>query len=920
MFEELDYYLKMVLFLIPLGIVGIWRWSVWLIKRIISFFYKTPQGNLKTTLSIVTPVYNEDPTMFRSALQSWALSDPDEIIAVIDYSNHELVKIFKDFATSFPNCRLIVTGRPGKRAALADGIKIARSEIVALVDSDTMWEEDIKYKLTGPFEDASVGGLTTRQDVLSTDTLSRELFKMLLDDRYLIEYPFLSTISDALLCLSGRTAVYRKSAIVDKLDDLENETFWGQKMISGDDKTLTNLIHASGWSTRFLRDVKVYTPGVEKLGDFFKQKLRWARNGLRSDSRVLMSGWIWRRHKFLALYMIDKVLAAITILLSPIYFTVALLTGQWLIATIILIWWVISRSIKIFPHLKEKPSDVFLLPVYILMTFVMSLIKIYAFFTIDKQGWITRWDKKRLSWFGPVRYAFSIFLTVMFIGAYFFVVASYEYKVLATKKDSVEVQNIISREPRIVTASELEIKKENITNDSNSSYGYYYLKPGDMLYTLKDKFNLSSISFFTYEDGSQIVNPNNVAAGKKIKIPTTEMRNSLNAERLLNSTYIFPRINYDQQSDTIFVRGSGSVVTLSRIKRAIGQGNRGLEQLAKGEWILRSNLYIGKNVTLVVDKSDVDYLKLKSDGEKNVWLRSQNGNILISNTKVSSWDETSQSPDIDLNNGRSYITAKSSGRMDVLNSDIGYLGYVGSPRRGGEFGGSYGLSWKITSGKINDNLLTGSVINSSIHDNYFGIYTFGATGLTIKNNDVFHNVEYGIDPHDDSNNLLIAENRVYENGNHGIILSKRCFNNIISSNASYNNKLHGIMLDRNSNNNVVVKNEVYGNVDGIALYDSDRNLITENNIKDNKQGIRLNNTSEFNYIENNSVTNNSTGMHVYGGSNNNIAVNNKIAFNKLALSIQNAFDNIFYGNFKSFENTKDGNISAELLTKNEIKY
>lgn len=922
--EALIQYWGMIFFLIPLGAVGVWRWSTWLLKKSISFFYRMPEGNFYSTLSIVTPVYNEDPDMFRLALESWKLNEPDEIIAVIDYSNPDLIGIFENFSKRFDGAKLFVTHVPGKRAALADGIRMSQGEIVALVDSDTIWDSDIKRKLLAPFSDPEVGGLTTRQDILQADTLARKLFKVMLDDRYLFEYPFLSTVSDALLCLSGRTAVYRRIAVADKVDGLVGETFWGKEMISGDDKTLTNMVHADGWKTRFLRDVKVYTPGMRDLPSFLKQKLRWARNGLRSDSRVLASRWLWKRHKMLALHMIDKLIAAITILLAPVYFIIAIYNGFWEIALIIFCWWIVSRCVKIYPHLKERPSDIFILPLYILMTFVMAVVKIYAFFTLDKQGWITRWDQDRLRKWNPLRQSMAYVMTALFIGGYFFAVEAYQKKMFSDAPFQKEVRtasNVISQEPRLVSDAELALKRESMLSDKkDSSYGSYLIRPGDTLLTLKQRFNLPSVSAITYENHVAIMDKNMIPVGKKIMIPVSDLQKTLNADELFANRFYLRRslISFDKNSNTVYLKGGGSVVTLTDIKRALLGNKSILEEIKKGEWILRSNMYIGKNVTLVLDKRDVTYLKLKSDESGHIWILSQGGNVLISNTKITSWDEGSNFPDLNHADGRSYITAKGTGRMDVVNSEIGFLGYEGLPRRGGPFGGSYGLSWKITNGTIGENLLTGSVINSLVHDNYFGLYTFGATGIIIKNNEVFKNVQYGIDPHDDSNNFLIVGNNVHDNGNHGIIISKRCVSNEISNNISYNNRLHGIMLDKNSDSNIVQGNIVFGNVDGIALYESDNNLIVKNDIYQNKQGIRLNSGSSSNYIEKNQITSNGNGIHVYGGASRNMTVDNVIKGNNVGLSIQDALGNAFYASLNHSENKKDAYLNVD-EKENEIK-
>ena len=68
----------------------------------------------------------------------------------------------------------------------------------------------------------------------------------------------------------------------------------------------------------------------------------------------------------------------------------------------------------------------------------------------------------------------------------------------------------------------------------------------------------------------------------------------------------------------------------------------------------------------------------------------------------------------------------------------------------------------------------GNIYDSNIHNNHFGVYTYGHQQGDWRRNDMHHNTEYGFDPHDDSDFLTIHDNNVYGNGNHGIIASKRC--------------------------------------------------------------------------------------------------------------------------------------------------
>ena len=133
-------------------------------------------------------------------------------------------------------------------------------------------------------------------------------------------------------------------------------------------------------------------------------------------------------------------------------------------------------------------------------------------------------------------------------------------------------------------------------------------------------------------------------------------------------------------------------------------------------------------------------------------------------------------------------------RLDVFNSDIGYLGSHSEE--------AYELSWKALG--IGPEVhaqphVYGDVANNHINDNVFGVYTYGAFGMHIFNNEVDHDTWYSIDPHDDSGYLDIENNYTHDNGTHGIILSRRHSWLIICIGIYICNAGHGIMRHRSSN-------------------------------------------------------------------------------------------------------------------------
>ena len=162
--------------------------------------------------------------------------------------------------------------------------------------------------------------------------------------------------------------------------------------------------------------------------------------------------------------------------------------------------------------------------------------------------------------------------------------------------------------------------------------------------------------------------------------------------------------------------------------------------------------------------------------------------------------------------------------------------------------------------------------NSRFHDNYFGTYTWDAYDMDFTNNEYDHNIGYGLDPHDDSDNLRIVGNKSHHNGNDGIICSQRCDHLTITDNESYanglvpwvgphdidasDNQVHGIMIHRGLTDSVIKNNNVHDNPNGagIAVFESFNDTIEGNTITNNKYGLRFSVGSHDITAKNNTLT------------------------------------------------------------------
>ena len=370
---------------LPLGLLGLVRWTSWLVRRIPAALYQPIRNDHRLPMSIVVPVYQEDPEIFAHAIESWLQEGVEEVVLVIDATDLTCQRV----AAQYP-VTVIITDVPGKRDALKRGWEACSTPLVALVDSDTIWASDVAAKVAMPFADPEIGAVATRQSVYNPVGFLQRVNDIYLDLRYFDENAAQTYLGRAVSCISGRTGVYRRELLLEIGEEFMQETFLGVPCMSGDDKRLTSLVLMRGHRTYMQRSARVWSTFPDTPRIFMKQRLRWARNTWRSDVRALfIDKWAWR-YPFLAYTMLDKMISAFTLLAAPVFMVLGIVNQKWGFVIALAIWWWVSRALKILPHLRRRPSSFFLVPPFVLLSFVMAVVKLCALLTIRKQRWLTR--------------------------------------------------------------------------------------------------------------------------------------------------------------------------------------------------------------------------------------------------------------------------------------------------------------------------------------------------------------------------------------------------------------------------------------------------------------------------------------------------------------------------------------------------
>ncbi|WP_245703341.1 glycosyltransferase family 2 protein [Streptomyces lushanensis] len=373
----------------PLGLAGAFVWALWLYRAVLSRFARPVVNEFRTTVSVVVPAYREDPDILMDCLETWLNQDPAEIIIVPDVEDTEVLRRLAQVED--PRVRVLAFEHRGKRSALGVGIRAAKSELVVLVDSDTRWQPGLLAAVQMPFVDPEVGGVGTQQNVyLRGTSVWRRVADWLVNLRYYDYVPAMGR-AGAVACLSGRTAAYRRAAIEPVLENLENEFFLGRRCVAGDDGRLTWLVIASGYKTVHQSSARALSMFPSSLSAFVKQRVRWSRNSYRCYLTAVYKGWLWRVPLVTKITVLQILLTPVTMGMALGYLLFSRLEMNGRGVVLVLIWLIVGRGIRGYSHLRRYPQDIFLLPLLALVVIMISLpIKLYAFLTMNKQGWLTR--------------------------------------------------------------------------------------------------------------------------------------------------------------------------------------------------------------------------------------------------------------------------------------------------------------------------------------------------------------------------------------------------------------------------------------------------------------------------------------------------------------------------------------------------
>jgi len=349
-------------------------------------------------LSVIIPAYNEG-RMVESAIASAAGAVYPggrlEIIVVDDGSTDDTWQHIKRAELRFGGLVTAVRlpHNQGKRAALAEGFRRARGEVLVTVDSDSLIEPQTLLAIAGPFRDPRIGAVAGK---VSVHNRRAGLIPRMLHVRFVLSFDFLRSAQSffrTVYCCPGALSAYRASVVREVLGEWEAQRFLGVPCTYGEDRALTNCILGAGYDAVYQRPAVVHTVVPETYAQLCRMYLRWDRSYIREEFRFARVVWkrplLWRA---LAMYE-----SAVTNLRFPVaYVSIALLVmhavedPQAIVRMLVAI--MVVSTVYVLYYLRSERSWDFVFGIlYAYFSFfALTWIFPYAALTLRARGWLTR--------------------------------------------------------------------------------------------------------------------------------------------------------------------------------------------------------------------------------------------------------------------------------------------------------------------------------------------------------------------------------------------------------------------------------------------------------------------------------------------------------------------------------------------------
>jgi len=225
-------------------------------------------------VSIVVPCYNDAEHIGETISAIMNMDYPKEMLELIvvdDKSTDNSVEVIKKFINKHKNIRLIINSKNSGGAAEPRniGIKNAKYDCVAFIDSDSVPKRDALRKMIGFLDGDKIAGVTCAVLVKNPKSFIQKLQAF---EYYIIAFTrkLLDSVG-AVYVAPGPLALYKKNLLI-------KAGMFDRHNLTEDIEMVWNLM-SRGYKVRMCLASRVYAASPNTFIGWWKQRIRWNIGG-----------------------------------------------------------------------------------------------------------------------------------------------------------------------------------------------------------------------------------------------------------------------------------------------------------------------------------------------------------------------------------------------------------------------------------------------------------------------------------------------------------------------------------------------------------------------------------------------------------------------------------------------------------------
>lgn len=339
-----------------------------------------------------------------------------EIIVVNDASTDGTLEILRDYEAKGKIQLINLEQNVGKKRALAQAMLVAKGDIYAHTDSDSVWAPDVIEKIEKIFEYfPDVGAVSGHGRALNgDDNLLTKIQDSWMEGQFSVRKSF-ESVFGAVTCVSGPLAVFRKEAVFNFIPAWMFDTFLGQEFKFATDRTMTGFVLGSKavgeklkkkyqdsvfiksanypvkeWKVVYCKSAKSWTIVPDTFKRLLRQQIRWKKSFIRNS--FFTGSFFWRRPLPVAfvyyVHILFVLVGPFIVFRHLIYLPLQgnIFSALLYVSGVLFVGFTLGLAYKL--ENKHCHKWIYRPGMSILSTFVLTWLVFYSALTIRKMTWI----------------------------------------------------------------------------------------------------------------------------------------------------------------------------------------------------------------------------------------------------------------------------------------------------------------------------------------------------------------------------------------------------------------------------------------------------------------------------------------------------------------------------------------------------